>query len=225
MLVEINVICLWFELDSLLSLRTTTDIWIADSYSSRIGMIMVYWLHYRLMMSAGFVKLSSGCPTWRDGTAMHYHFWTQPIPSPTSYLAWKYGLACKLSTYGSILSEILIPPLIFFVPFGICRVIACLNTIGLMLLIFCTGNFGFFNLLTMLLGISCIDDGLWPSFMDPIHSWLHGDGWCMDGMCSVVSSLCCGSCMMILIVSLRGLWLWFVMILECFWLTWRCGPS
>eukprot|EP01083_Nonionella_stella_P159996 522547_1 len=34
-------------------------------------------------------------------------------------------------------------------------------------------------------------------------------------MCSVVSSLCCGSCMMILIVSLCGLWLWFVMILDC----------
>eukprot|EP01084_Bolivina_argentea_P164542 286076_1 len=211
MLVEINVICLWFELDSLLSLRTTTDIWTADSYSSRIGMIMVYWLHYRLMMSAGFVKLSSGCPTWRDGTAMHYHFWTQPIPSPTSYLAWKYGLACKLSTYGSILSEILIPPLIFFVPFGICRVIACLNTIGLMLLIFCTGNFGFFNLLTMLLGISCIDDGLWPSFMDPIHSWLGIDGGrnvifyyaAPDVFCCVFSLLWF---VMILIVSLRGLW-------------------
>eukprot|EP01083_Nonionella_stella_P092106 257712_1 len=211
MLVEINVICLWFELDSLLSLRTTTDIWIADSYSSRIGMIMVYWLHYRLMMSAGFVKLSSGCPTWRDGTAMHYHFWTQPIPSPTSYLAWKYGLACKLSTYGSILSEIVIPPLLFLVPFGICRVIACLNTIGLMLLIFCTGNFGFFNLLTMLLGISCIDDGLWPSFMDPIHSWLGIDGGrnvifyyaAPDVFCCVFSLLWF---VMILIVSLRGLW-------------------
>eukprot|EP01083_Nonionella_stella_P210085 760925_1 len=82
MLIEVNVICLWLELDSLISLRTSSNIWLSDSYSSRIGIIMVYWLHYRLMMSAGFVKLSSGCPKWRDGTAMQFHFWTQPIPSP-----------------------------------------------------------------------------------------------------------------------------------------------
>ncbi|MEZ4466853.1 MAG: lipase maturation factor family protein [bacterium] len=30
--------------------------------------------------SSGVVKLTSGDPTWADGTALDYHYWTQPLP-------------------------------------------------------------------------------------------------------------------------------------------------
>jgi hypothetical protein len=39
------------------------------------------WLLFRLMFSAGAVKLLSGDPTWRDLSAMRYHYFTQPIPA------------------------------------------------------------------------------------------------------------------------------------------------
>ena len=165
MLIEINVCCLWLELDSLITLKwlnlpnlssnlvgTVTDsnnwhigtnIWRLDNYCARIGIILIYWLHYRLMMSAGFVKMSSGCPKWRDGSAMKYHFWTQPIPNRFSYLAWKLQgrqgtFKAKLSTWGSIVSEMIFP-LLLFLPYRICRLIAGVNTIGLMFVIFATG--------------------------------------------------------------------------------------
>ena len=36
MLIEVNVICLWLELDSLFSLKTASDIWLSDTYSSYV---------------------------------------------------------------------------------------------------------------------------------------------------------------------------------------------
>ena len=89
------------------------------------------------MMCAGFVKLSSGCPSWREGSAMRYHFWTQPIPNKFSYIIWKLqgdGCKSKLSTWGSIVSEMIFPLLLFF-PYRICRLIAAINTFGLMFVI------------------------------------------------------------------------------------------
>ena len=34
MLIEVNVICLWLELDGLISGRIGSDIWSSDTYSS-----------------------------------------------------------------------------------------------------------------------------------------------------------------------------------------------
>src|SRR5438034_1269638 len=41
---------------------------------------VVLWLLFRLMFLSGITKLASGDPTWRDLTALDYHFWTQPLP-------------------------------------------------------------------------------------------------------------------------------------------------
>ena len=176
---------------------------------------MLYWLHYRLMISAGFVKLSSGCPKWRNGEAMKYHFWTQPIPNPISIFAWKYGMGSKLSTYFSLISELIIPFTIFLIPFRICRLIACINTFGLMLMIFTTGNYGFFNVLTASLSITCIDDELWHNigFMEVVHGFLGIDDnrnnsvvfyyGIIEVFTTVISFLWF---IMILVVSIRALW-------------------
>ena len=50
---------------------------------------MVYlfrWLLFRLMFFSGLVKLLSHDPVWRDLTALSYHYWTQPLPSPVAWL-------------------------------------------------------------------------------------------------------------------------------------------
>ena len=36
---------------------------------------------------AGAVKLLSGDPTWQSFTALEYHFWTQPLPTPLAWYA------------------------------------------------------------------------------------------------------------------------------------------
>ncbi len=48
------------------------------------------WLIFRLMLESGAVKLLSGDQTWRHFTALNFHYWTQPLPTP---LAWYANLA------------------------------------------------------------------------------------------------------------------------------------
>src|SRR6201993_5262786 len=43
------------------------------------------WLGFRIMIGAGLIKLR-GDPCWRDLTCLVYHYETQPIPSPMSWL-------------------------------------------------------------------------------------------------------------------------------------------
>src|SRR5215468_4201722 len=42
----------------------------------RLGVWLMVWLAFRLMFGSGIVKLASGDPTWRDLTAMTYHYET-----------------------------------------------------------------------------------------------------------------------------------------------------
>ena len=37
------------------------------------------WLIFRIMLGAGLIKIR-GDEIWRNGTALYYHFETQPIP-------------------------------------------------------------------------------------------------------------------------------------------------
>ncbi len=150
---------------------------------SRIILWLIRWLLFRLMFLSGLVKLLSGDSSWRDGTAMNYHYLTQPLPTWTSY--WAYQLPAWfqwLSVWIMFGIELLSPFLIFAgdVPDFLSRLSA--RTIGgerlnlgrrsrqaafifltsLQLLITATGNFGFFNLLAMLLCVSLLDDGIIP---------------------------------------------------------------
>src|SRR4030095_9522512 len=72
-----------FQWDSLLLEAGFLAIFLAGG--SRIVVWLYRWLVFRYLLLAGAVKLLSGDPTWRDLTALDYHFWTQPLPTP---LAW-----------------------------------------------------------------------------------------------------------------------------------------
>ena len=55
------------------------------------GTRIVVWLYrlllFRFLFLAGVVKLVSGDATWRSLTALQYHFWTQPLPTPLAWYA------------------------------------------------------------------------------------------------------------------------------------------
>src|SRR5207248_3050594 len=62
---------------------------------------LLWWLLARLMFLSGVVKLSSGDPTWRNLTALQFHFETQPLPTwPGWYAhqlpAWALRAACAV---------------------------------------------------------------------------------------------------------------------------------
>jgi lipase maturation factor 1 len=115
------------------------------------------WLLFRLMFESGAVKLLSHDPTWRSLTALTYHFQTQPLPTP---LAWYMNQAplwmLKFSTVCVFIIELAVP----FLMFGPRRLkhFAAWVTIALQLMILSTGNYTFFNILTIALCLFLFDD-------------------------------------------------------------------
>ncbi|XP_061061398.1 lipase maturation factor 2 isoform X1 [Eubalaena glacialis] len=119
---------------------------------------LVRWLLFRLMFASGVVKLTSRCPAWWGLTALTYHFETQCLPTPASWFAhhlpvWLH----KLSVVATFLIEIAVPPL-FFAPVRRLRLAAFYSQVLLQVLIIITGNYNFFNLLTLVLTTALLDD-------------------------------------------------------------------
>src|SRR4029077_4412231 len=53
--------------------------------STMLGLLR--WLLFRLLLMSGTVKLLSGDPAWRHLTALEYHYYTQPLPTPVAWYA------------------------------------------------------------------------------------------------------------------------------------------
>ena len=124
---------------------------------SRIVVWLYRWLVFRYLFLAGVVKLLSGDPTWRDLTALEYHFWTQPLPTPLAWYAaqlppWllRGGTAATLGIELGVVFLVFLPRRL--------RALAAFGVVLLQLLIVLTGNYNFFNLLTMSLCIFLFDD-------------------------------------------------------------------
>jgi hypothetical protein len=110
------------------------------------------WLLFRLMFMSGAVKLLSGDPTWRNLTALSYHYQSQPLPTPIAWYVHQFpGWFQKLSTAFTFLVELLVPFLIF-APVRLRRIAAALFA-GLQVLILLSGNYTFFNWLAIALSV------------------------------------------------------------------------
>ena len=124
---------------------------------SRLVLWLLRWLLFRLMFESGVVKLSSRDPTWRNLTALQYHYETQPLPTWISWFAHQLpSWIQKSSTLVMFFIELVIPFLIF-IP-GRARRFACCSILILQILILLTGNYCFFNLLTIALCLLLLDD-------------------------------------------------------------------
>ncbi|KAF7662071.1 hypothetical protein LDENG_00247040 [Lucifuga dentata] len=124
----------------------------------RITFWLVRWLLFRLMFASGVVKLTSRCPTWWGLTALTYHYETQCIPTPLAWFAHQLPVWWqKLSVVGTFVIEIA-TPLLFFSPLRRLRLGAFYMQVLLQVLIILSGNYNFFNLLTVALCLSLLDD-------------------------------------------------------------------
>ena len=124
---------------------------------SRIAVWLLRWLLFRLMFSSGAVKLLSGDPTWRNLTALTFHYETQPLPTWIGWAmhqlpAWFQRISC-----GVMFAMELAVPFSIFGPRRI-RAIGCVLLVAFQVLILATGNYCFFNWLTLLLCLLLIDD-------------------------------------------------------------------
>ncbi|KAM8751084.1 lipase maturation factor 2a [Acanthopagrus schlegelii] len=124
----------------------------------RVTFWLIRWLLFRLMFASGVVKLTSRCPTWWGLTALTYHYETQCIPTPLAWFAQQFPVWWqKLSVMGTFVIEIAVP-LLFFSPLRRLRLGSFYLQVLLQVLIILTGNYNFFNLLTLALCLSLLDD-------------------------------------------------------------------
>ncbi|MBT8447628.1 MAG: lipase maturation factor family protein [Gammaproteobacteria bacterium] len=125
--------------------------------ASRLVPFLYRLLLFRFVFLAGAAKLLSHDPTWRDRSALSYHFETQPLPTPLAW--WFDALPAPLLQIGVTFTLVveLILPLLFFAP-RLPRMFAALALILFELLIIATGNYNFFNLLTIALALFLFED-------------------------------------------------------------------
>jgi hypothetical protein len=135
------------------------------------GLLLV--ILFKLMFLSGIVKLASGDKAWGSFTALNYHYYTQPIPNPISYFVHQLPtfldwLACLVM----FCIELILP---FFIFLGgdlesssvfsrlraTLRHSAAAGFIALQLIIIATGNYCFFNIITILLSMLIISDHAW----------------------------------------------------------------
>ena len=120
--------------------------------------ILLYrWLIVRFMFMGGLVKIASGDPTWANFTALNYHYQSQPLPQALSWYVHHFPeWLHKISVGGVFFIELLVPVMVFMPrPF---RLFAGCSFMLLQLVIILTGNYTFFNLLTMALCLFLFDD-------------------------------------------------------------------
>jgi predicted DCC family thiol-disulfide oxidoreductase YuxK len=124
---------------------------------SRIVLWLLRLLLFKLIFSSGCVKLASGDPNWRNLTALTYHYQTQPLPTWIGWYAGQLPLWFQKVSCAGMFGIELGAPFLVFAPrrlrFGGAAAIAFLQ-----ILILLTGNYTFFNCLTLALCVLLLDD-------------------------------------------------------------------
>ena len=123
------------------------------------------WLLFRFMWLSGAVKLASGDPSWASWTAMQFHYETQPLPTALAWHAHQLPEWLHRLSVGSTLLIELWLPLAVFLPRRP-RLCAAAGFALFEALILLTGNYNFFNWLTLFLCVFLLEDAdlerFWP---------------------------------------------------------------
>jgi predicted DCC family thiol-disulfide oxidoreductase YuxK len=180
---------------------------VGSSRAPSTAVVWLYrWLLFRLMFSSGLVKLLSGDAAWRSLHAMRFHYQTQPLPTP---LAWWANLlpapVQDLTTLLVLVIELAVPFLLF-APRRL-RMTAGGVLIALQVLICLTGNYAFFNVLTILLCLLLFDDRalrrLLPVRRQPLPSGLALGNWPSALLRGSVLALVAVASVCVMVVTVR----------------------
>ena len=140
---------------------------------SPVALFLLKFLLFKLMLMSGVVKLTSGdnCWGWIDHsfhwnalTALDYHYWTQPLPTVFAWFADKHPEWFKKFSVAFCLFVEIIVPFFIWAPRRV-RLTAAGLLVFLQIAIAITGNYCFFNLLTIALCLLLIDDGAVAAFV------------------------------------------------------------
>jgi len=128
-----------------------------EASPSTITLWLYRFLLFRLMFSSGIGKIVSGDPTWSDFTALNYHYYTQPLPTPIAWYVHQLPEWFHKISVGTVLFIEIVIPFFVFAPRRL-RFIAGITIMLLQVLIMLTGNYAYFNLLTIALCLLLFDD-------------------------------------------------------------------
>lgn len=149
-----------------LSIFTSPYLFYPNYENSLTYKIKVNWLYairflsFKLMFLSGIVKIQSGCPTWLKLSALEYHYATQPLPSSYAWLTAQLPpIIQRFSVALTLVIEIPIA-ILLICPIGFIRKFAGSLQILLQIGIIITGNYNFFNVLTIAL--------MMPSFVNDL---------------------------------------------------------
>ncbi|RNI38201.1 lipase maturation factor family protein [Hanamia caeni] len=125
--------------------------------------VLFRWLIFRIMMGSGLIKFR-GDEIWRNGTALYYHFETQPLPGPLS--SWFHFLPKSILRAGVLFNWLaeLVAPIFVFWP-RMLRHFAGVIIILFQFTIILSGNLSFLNWLTIVPAIACLDDDFWKKIL------------------------------------------------------------
>jgi hypothetical protein len=127
-----------------------------------IIIIFLYrWLIFRIMLGAGLIKLrGDGVWSFRELSALFYHYETQPVPNPLSRLLhfappWFH----KAGVLWNHFIELVAPWFAFFP--RTFRHVAGVLMAGFQIILIFSGNLSFLNWLTIIPCLACFDDSFW----------------------------------------------------------------
>ena len=136
---------------------------------SRVALWLLRWLIFRISLGSGLVKLRGGT-CWAERSCLHYHFETQALPSPLSFIfhflprellsrAVDLDLSVQLYSVWLVLLPGTCAPLRFL------RRVGGVAQAGFMVNIMLSGNLAFMNHLTIVPALACLDDSCWPGWL------------------------------------------------------------
>jgi lipase maturation factor 1 len=131
---------------------------------SRLVLWLLRWLLFKLMFQSGCVKLLSGDLTWRHLAVLTFHYETQPLPTWIGWFEHQLPARAQQASAAAMFGIELLVPFLIFAPRRL-RLFACLVLVAFQVLIFLTGNYCFFNLLTIALCLLLLDDAALRAFL------------------------------------------------------------
>jgi len=126
---------------------------------------LIRWFLFRFYLGAGMIKLR-GSECWHDFTCLYYHFQTQPIPNPLS--PFMHFLPHFILKFGVMFVEFLQVVSAFFVFYPrALRITAGLIFFTFQFILILTGNYAFFNWITLIPALLLLDDRLLRRVVPP----------------------------------------------------------
>ena len=175
MLLEAGFIALFFAPGGL---RPGTG---AAQPPSRASLFLLQWEWFRIYFESGVVKLASGEPQWRNMTAMDAYYQNGPLPTWIGWYAHQLPVGFqKFSVLVMFFIELAVPFLIF-APRRL-RFFGCCLLLLFQTLILLTGNYCFFNLLTIALCWLLLDDATARALLEKIGRCGRLIGRCVPGV-------------------------------------------